>query len=236
MVANLPGHDFFEPVALATTMLYGGAHRRTTHSMVELDMPESASMRAPGEAVGMLALECAMDELAEKLGMDPVELRIINEPERNPEHGTPFSARKLVECLRHGAELFGWDERNKATGQRREGRLLIGHGMAAAARGDMLMPSKAEILLTPEGRLVVKTSMTDIGTGTYTVLTQIAAEMLGLSPEQVDTQLGDTGFPEGPGSGGSWGAASTGSSVYYACQALRREIGGAGRHGRGGAI
>jgi xanthine dehydrogenase YagR molybdenum-binding subunit len=224
VVANLPGHAFFEPVALATTLLYGGAHRRTTHRMVELDMPESSFMRAPGEAVGMLALECAMDELAEKLGMDPVELRIINEPERNPEDGTPYSARKLVECLRHGAELFGWKDRNKRPGQRREGPLLIGHGMAAAARGDLLMPAKAEIRLTPEGRLVVKSSMTDIGTGTYTVLTQIAAEMLGLTPEQVDTQLGDTDFPEGPGSGGSWGAASTGSAVYYACEALRQKL------------
>jgi xanthine dehydrogenase YagR molybdenum-binding subunit len=224
VVANLPGKTFFEPVALATTLLYEGAHRRTTHRMVELDLPESASMRAPGEAVGMLGLECAMDELAEKLGMDPVELRIINEPEHNPEDGTPFSARKLVDCLRHGAELFGWETRNKTPGQRREGRLLIGHGMAAAARGNLLMPSKAEILLTAQGRLVVKTSMTDIGTGTYTVLTQIAAEMLGLNPDQVDTQLGDTDFPEGAGSGGSWGAGSAGSSVYYACQALREKL------------
>jgi xanthine dehydrogenase YagR molybdenum-binding subunit len=224
VVANLPGHKFFEPVALATTFLYGGAHRRTTHHMVELDLPESASMRAPGEAVGMLALECAMDELAEKLGMDPVELRIINEPAQNPEDDTPFSARKLVECLRHGAALFGWEKRNKKPGQRREGRLLIGHGMAAAARGNLLMPAKSEIMLTPEGRLRVKSSMTDIGTGTYTILTQIAAEMLGLNPEQIDIQLGDTDFPAGPGSGGSWGAASSGSSVYYACEALRRKL------------
>ncbi len=224
VVANLPGHNFFEPVALATTFLYGGAHRRTTHRMVELDLPESAAMRAPGEAVGMLALECAMDELAEKLGMDPVALRIINEPERNPEDGTPFSTRKLVECLRHGAELFGWEQRNKKPGQRREGRLLIGHGMASAARGNLLMPAKIEIRLTPEGRLVVKSSMTDIGTGTYTILTQIAAETLGLSPEQVDIQLGDTDYPKGAGSGGSWGAASTGSSLYYACQALRQKL------------
>ena len=224
VVANLPGNPFFEPVALATTFLYGGAHRRTTHRMVELDLPESASMRAPGDAAGMLALECAMDELAENLGLDPVELRIINEPTCNPGDDKPFSTRKLVECLRHGAELFGWETRNKRPGQRREGRLLIGHGMAAAARGNLLMPAKSEILLTPEGRLVVKTSMTDIGTGTYTVLTQIAAEMLGLSPQQVDMRLGDTDYPEGPGSGGSWGAASTGSSVYYACEALRQKL------------
>jgi xanthine dehydrogenase YagR molybdenum-binding subunit len=223
-VANLPGKTFFEPVALATTMLYAGEHRQTTHRIVELDMPESASMRAPGEAVGMLGLECAMDELAEKLGIDPVELRIRNEPAQNPEDGTPYSARKLVQCLRHGAELFGWAARNKTPGGKREGNWLIGHGVAAAVRGNLLQPSKASVTLNQDGTLTVQTSMTDIGTGTYTILTQIAGEILGLDPARIDMALGDTDFPAGSGSGGSWGASSSGSSVYYACEALREKI------------
>jgi len=223
-VSNLPGKTFFEPVALATTMLYAGAHRRTTHRMVELDLPESASMRAPGEAVGMLALECAMDELAVALDMDPVTLRILNEPEKNPQDGTPYSARKLVECLQEGARLFRWRERNKKPGQVRDGNFLVGMGMAAAVRGNMLQPSKASATMTPEGRLVIKTSMTDIGTGTYTILTQIAGEILGLSPDTVEVDLGDTDSPAGAGSGGSWGASSAGSSVYYACEGLRKML------------
>jgi xanthine dehydrogenase YagR molybdenum-binding subunit len=223
-VANLPGKTFFEPVALATTMLYGGAHRLTTHRMVELDLPESASMRAPGEAVGMLALECAMDELAEKLQMDPVELRIVNEPEKNPEDGTPYSARRLVECLREGAKRFGWDRRNKKPGQMRDGNVWIGHGVASAVRGNLLQPSSASVTLSADGMLLVKTAMTDIGTGTYTILMQIAGEILGIAPAHIEIALGDTAFPAGAGSGGSWGASSAGSAVYYACAALREKI------------
>ena len=222
-VTNQPGKTFFEPAALATPLLYAGAHRLTTHRLVALDLPESSAMRAPGEAVGMLALECAMDELAEKLGLDPVELRIINEPGQHPENGRPYSARHLVDCLREGAKRFGWEKRPK-TGQRRDGNFAVGYGVAAAVRGNMLQPSKAIAELTAEGRLVVKTSMTDIGTGTYTILTQIAGEILGLEPEQIDVELGDTDFPMGAGSGGSWGASSAGSSVYYACEALRKKI------------
>jgi xanthine dehydrogenase YagR molybdenum-binding subunit len=223
-VTNMPGKTFFEPVALATTMLYAAPHRKITHRMVSLDLPESASMRAPGEAVGMLALECAMDELAEKLDIDPIALRIKNEPAKNPEDGTPYSARKLIECMEEGAKLFGWNKRRKKPGQIRDGNFLIGMGMAAAARGNLLQPSKAKILLTKDGKLNVRTAMTDIGTGTYTILTQIAGEMLGLAQEDVEVEIGDTDFPEASGSGGSWGASSSGSSVFYACQALRSKL------------
>jgi xanthine dehydrogenase YagR molybdenum-binding subunit len=205
-------------------MLYAAPNRKITHRMAELDLPEAASMRAPGEAVGMLALECAMDELAIKLDMDPIELRIRNEPSQNPEDGTPYSARKLVECMKEGARLFGWDKRNKKPGQRRSKNFLIGIGMAAAARGNLLQPSKAELHLSPDGRLRVRTAMTDIGTGTYTILTQIAGEMLGLEMEEVDVAIGDTDFPEAAGSGGSWGASSAGSSVFHAAQALRTKL------------
>jgi xanthine dehydrogenase YagR molybdenum-binding subunit len=223
-VSNLPGKTFFEPVGLATTMLYAAPNRKITHRMAELDLPESASMRAPGEAVGMLALECAMDELAIKLDMDPIELRIRNEPLQNPEDGTPYSARKLVECMKEGARLFGWDKRSKIPGQRRSENILTGIGMAAAVRGNLLQPSKAQLHLSPDGRLRVRTAMTDIGTGTYTILTQIAGEMLGLEMADVDVTIGDTDFPEAAGSGGSWGASSAGSSVFHAAQALRTKL------------
>jgi xanthine dehydrogenase YagR molybdenum-binding subunit len=223
-VSNLPGKTFFEPVGLATTMLYAAPNRRITHRMAELDLPEAASMRAPGEAVGMLALECAMDELAEKLDMDPIALRIANEPTQNPEDGTPYSARKLIDCMNEGAKLFGWDKRNKKPGQRRDGNFLVGIGMAAAVRGNLLQPSSAKIRLTPDGRLKVQTAMTDIGTGTYTILAQIAGEMLGLEMAGIDIAIGDTDFPQAAGSGGSWGASSAGSSVFYACEALRTQL------------
>jgi xanthine dehydrogenase YagR molybdenum-binding subunit len=224
LVTNLPAHNFFEPVGLATTMLYAAPNRRISHRMVELDITESASMRAPGEAVGMLALESAMDELAAKLEIDPIELRIRNEPEKNPEDGTPYSARKLIDCMKRGAELFGWDKRNPKPGQVRDGNFLVGIGMAAAVRGNLLQPSSARVTLTSDGKLSVQTAMTDIGTGSYTILTQIAGEMLGLAADHIDMQLGDTDFPPASGSGGSWGAASAGSSVFYACQALRKKI------------
>jgi len=224
IVSNLPGKTFFEPVGLATTMLYAAPHRKITHRMAALDLPESASMRAPGEAVGMLALECAMDELAEKLEMDPIALRIKNEPSKNPEDGTPYSARKLVACMQEGAKIFGWNQRHKKPGQKRDGNFLVGLGMAAAARGNLLQPSKAKVRLNKDGKLNVRTAMTDIGTGTYTILTQIAGEMLGLAAKNVEVEIGDTNFPEAAGSGGSWGASSAGSSVFYACQALRTKL------------
>jgi xanthine dehydrogenase YagR molybdenum-binding subunit len=172
----------------------------------------------------MLALECAMDELAEKLDMDPIALRIANEPTQNPEDGTPYSARKLIDCMNEGAKLFGWDKRNKKPGQRRDGNFLVGIGMAAAVRGNLLQPSSAKIRLTPDGRLKVQTAMTDIGTGTYTILAQIAGEMLGLEMAGIDIAIGDTDFPQAAGSGGSWGASSAGSSVFYACEALRTQL------------
>ena len=224
VVSNLPGKDFFEPVGLATIALYEGANRLITHRSVNLDIPESASMRAPGEAVGMLGLEGAMDELAAKLGLDPIELRVRNEPSVNPQEGTPFSSRKLVDCMREGARLFGWNKRNQKPGQMRDGNFLVGMGMAAAARNNLLQPSRATAVLMQDGALSVKTAMTDIGTGSYTIFTQIAGEMLGLSPDKITMNLGDTNFPEASGSGGSWGASSAGSSVYYACDALRTKL------------
>lgn len=222
--SNLEREDFFEPAGAATHFLYAGAARRITHDIVRMNWLLSGSMRAPGEAAGMLALECVMDELAEKLGLDPLDLRKRNDPPVDPEKGHQFSTRQFSECLDAAAQRFGWAERNRTPGGRREGEWLIGHGMAAAARSNILHKSEAHVRLTPEGRAVVETDMTDIGTGTYTILAQIAGELLGLPLDRVDVCLGDTRFAPAAGSGGSWGAASSGSSVYLACQNLREQL------------
>jgi xanthine dehydrogenase YagR molybdenum-binding subunit len=222
--SNLPGESYFEPAGVSTHFLYGGANRLITHDVVRLDQLLSGSMRAPGEGSGMLALESAMDELAEAAGIDPVELRKRNDPAKDPESGLPFSTRQLSRCLDEGAARFGWDRRDAKPGSRREGAWLIGMGVAAAARSNLLRPSAARVAITPEGRAIVETDMTDIGTGTYTILAQIAGELLGLPIDRVEVRLGDSDFPPAAGSGGSFGATSSGSSVYVACEALRERI------------
>lgn len=216
--------NFFESAASQTRALYAGANRKTRHRSVALDLPVSDSTRAPGEAVGMLAIECAMDELAHKLGMDPVELRMRNEPALHPEKNIPYSTRQLVACMQEGARRFGWSKRQATPGGLRDGRWLVGMGMAAAIRGNLLRPSKCHVRLDGRGMLTAKMSMTDIGTGSYTVFSQIAAEMLGLPIERVSMQLGDSDFPETAGSGGSFGAASAGSALFDACTNLRARI------------
>jgi xanthine dehydrogenase YagR molybdenum-binding subunit len=216
--------DFFEPSALQTRLLYAAPARYTPHYLVKLDLPVSDSTRAPGEAVGMLVLEVAMDELAEKLKLDPVELRLRNEPAQDQDKNVPFSSRNLVACLKDGASRFGWNQRSAVPGQKREGRYMVGMGVASAIRNNMMMPSKCDVAIDRQGLLTVKMAMTDIGTGSYTVLTQIAAEMLGLPIERVKMELGDSNFPETPGSGGSWGAASSGSGLFDACTNLREKL------------
>jgi xanthine dehydrogenase YagR molybdenum-binding subunit len=223
LVSNLPGEDYFEPVGIGTHFAYAGENRRINHDMVRLNRTLSGSMRAPGEAVGQMALECAMDELAEAVGIDPIELRRRNEPAQDPEKQIPFSTRALVPCMEKGAELFGWSQR-KAAGSDRRGEWLHGIGMAAAVRSNMLQKSAAQVTLTSDGRAIVETDMTDIGTGSYTILQQIAAETLGLPLDRVVVHLGDGKAPPAAGSGGSWGAASAGSSVYLACELLRRKL------------
>ena len=216
--------DFYEPAAQATRTLYAAPHRQTRHRSVALDLPVSDSTRAPGEAVGLLAIECAMDELAHQLSLDPIELRLRNEPKEDPEKHIPYSSRHLVACMQEGARRFGWDKRQPRPGQVRDGRWLVGMGMAAATRGNLLRPSKCRVLLDSKGVLTAKMSMTDIGTGSYTVLSQIAGEMLGLPVSKVSMQLGDSDFPETAGSGGSFGAASSGSALFDACMNLRAKL------------
>jgi xanthine dehydrogenase YagR molybdenum-binding subunit len=221
---NLPSEQTYEGAALQTRTLYAGANRLTRHRLAPLDIPVASSMRAPGESVGLMALECAMDELAEKLDLDPIELRMRNEPTEDPEKHIPYSSRHLVACMQEGARRFGWDKRNTKPGQVRDGRWLVGVGMAAATRGNPLRLSKANVRLDPDGTATVKMAMTDIGTGTYTILAQIAAEMLGLPTERVRVELGDTSFPEAAGSGGSFGAGSSGSALFEACNSLREKL------------
>jgi xanthine dehydrogenase YagR molybdenum-binding subunit len=221
---NLRSEQTYEGAALQTRTLYAGANRLTRHRLAPLDIPVASSMRAPGEAVGLLALECAMDELAEKLDLDPIELRMRNEPTEDPEKHIPYSSRHLIPCFQEGARRFGWDRRNPKSGQSRDGRWLVGMGVAAATRGNPLELSKATVRLGPDGSATVRMAMTDIGTGTYTILTQIAAEMLGLPPERIRVELGDTNFPQAAGSGGSFGAASSGSALFDACNNLRAKL------------
>jgi xanthine dehydrogenase YagR molybdenum-binding subunit len=221
---NSPSEQGFEASAAQTRTLYAGANRETRHRLAALDLPVSSSMRAPGEAVGMLALEVAMDELAEKARLDPIELRQRNEPTEDPERRIPYSSRNLVGCLQEGARRFGWDQRNPRPGQVREGRWLVGLGVAASTRGNPLQLSKATVRLDQDGTATARMAMTDIGTGTYTILTQIAADMLGLPPDRIRIELGDTAFPQAAGSGGSFGAASAGSALFDACQRLRDKL------------
>jgi xanthine dehydrogenase YagR molybdenum-binding subunit len=216
--------DYLEPVCTSTRSLYAAENRMTRQRRVKLDLPVADSCRSPGEAVGMPVLECAMDELAEKLAMDPLRLRIVNEPREDPEKHVPYSTRQLVACLEEGARRFGWERRNAQPGMVREGRFLIGMGMASASRSNKLQQSKCKVTMGGDGVLVARMSMTDIGTGSYTVFTQIAAEMLGLPVEKVRMELGDSDFPATAGSGGSFGAASSGSALFVACENLRRKL------------
>jgi len=223
---NLPGGSPEEAVQ-QTKLLYAGANRLAGLRLAHLDLPEGNAMRAPGETPGLMALEIAMDEMAEKLGLDPVEFRIRNDTQvdpANPER--PFSKRQLVQCLRDGAERFGWDQRNARPGTRRDGRWLVGMGVAAGFRNNLVMKSGARVRLDGSGQVTVETDMTDIGTGSYTIIGQTAAEMLGVPLEQVTVKLGDSSFPASAGSGGQWGANSSTAGVFAACTKLRAAVAG----------
>ena len=221
---NLPGGPT-ETATNQTELLYAGANRHTGLRLAELDLPEGNSMRAPGEAPGLMVLEIAIDEMAEKLGMDPVEFRILNDTQVDPAHPERFfSRRQLVECLRTGAERFGWHARNPQPGQVRDGRWLVGLGMAAGFRNNIVTTSGARVHLDAQGIVTVETDMTDIGTGSYTIIAQTAAEMMGVPLERVVVRLGDSDYPLSSGSGGQWGANSSTAGVYAACVKLREAV------------
>jgi xanthine dehydrogenase YagR molybdenum-binding subunit len=219
-----PQEEFVETSALATRSFYAAPHRLTRHRLVPLDMLRGEDVRAPGEAPGLLALESAMDEVAHALNMDPIELRIRNEPAVDPERNVPYSERRVVECLREGARRFKWERRQQQPGTVRDGRWLVGFGVAAAIRVHPQGPAKARVRLAPDSTCIVLSDMTDIGTGTYTVLAQVAAERLGLRVDQVRVELGRSDLPASWGSGGSWGASSSAVAVYRACEALREKL------------
>ncbi|KQS64752.1 xanthine dehydrogenase [Rhizobium sp. Leaf371] len=214
-----------EAAVQQTRLLYSGANRMTATRLAVLDLPEGNAMRAPGEAPGLMALEVAMDEMAEKLGQDPVAFRILNDTQVDPEKPEKaFSHRDLIGCMKLGAERFGWDKRNSRPGTVQDGEWLVGMGVAAAFRNNMVMASGARVKLDREGILTVETDMTDIGTGSYTIIAQTAAEMLGLPLDRVAVNLGDSRFPVSSGSGGQWGGNSATAGVYAACVKMREAI------------
>jgi xanthine dehydrogenase YagR molybdenum-binding subunit len=225
--------QYVEPVMLAARRLYAAPNRLTRHRLVKLDLPRSDSMRAPGDAIGLMALECAMDELAEQLNLDPLELRLRNDTQIDPQHHLPFASRHLAECLREGAARFGWNRRLANPASVTDGRWLIGLGMASAMRGDTLRNASARARLESDDRLVIELAMTDIGTGTYTILTQIAAETMEMPIERVTILMGDTNYPPTDGSGGSFGAATSGAAVHAACQKLKAGLASGVREAEG---
>ncbi|MER6388644.1 xanthine dehydrogenase family protein molybdopterin-binding subunit [Streptomyces sp. NPDC001523] len=209
--------EFVEQAAVPARVMYAVPDVRTTHRAVALDVPTPSWMRAPGEAPGMYALESAMDELADALGIDPVELRLRNEPPTEPDSGRPFSSRHLVECLREGVERFGWADRRDPY---RDGPFLVGTGMAAATYPVLIAPSTARAHARPDGGYLVEINATDIGTGARTVLAQVAADALRVPLDSVSIAIGHTGLPAASLAGGSSGTASWGWAVHDACAAL----------------
>ena len=221
---DLPGGGP-ETAVNQTQLLYAGPNRLTAMRLAVLNLPEGNSMRAPGEAPGMMALEIAMDEMAEKLGMDPVAFRAKNDTQVDPQKpDRRFSQRQLVRCLEEGAQRFGWSRRNAKPAQVRDGRWLVGMGMAAAFRNHINRRSGARVTLQPNGHVLVETDMTDIGTGSYTIIAQTAAEMMGVPLDQVEVRLGDSAYPVSAGSGGQFGAANATAGVYAACVRLREAV------------
>ncbi|MDG9710680.1 xanthine dehydrogenase family protein molybdopterin-binding subunit [Streptomyces sp. DH10] len=216
--------EFVEQAAVPARVMYASPHSRTEHRVAALDVPSPSWMRAPGEAPGMYALESAMDELADELGMDPVELRVRNEPDVEPDSGKPFSSRHLVECLREGAHRFGWAGRDPRPGSRRDGPLLLGTGVAAATYPVMVSPAAASARALPDGTFLVRINATDIGTGARTVLAQIGADALGVPLERVRIEVGSTELPPAPLAGGSSGTASWGWAVHEAGARLARRL------------
>jgi xanthine dehydrogenase YagR molybdenum-binding subunit len=192
--------------------------------IVPTDLPTPTWMRAPGAVSGMFALECAMDELAYALKIDPLELRLINYAERDPESGKPFSSKALRECYRLGAEKFGWKQRKMEPRSMRDGRLLVGWGTATGVWGAFQRPASTKITYRTDGTAHVTSATSDIGPGTYTVMTMIAAEYLGNRPEQVKFELGDTSFPRAPAQGGSQTTSSVGSAVHGAALAVTSKL------------
>ena len=216
--------DFTEHVVEWSGMLYHCDNVELTYKLVPLDVYTPLDMRAPGAALGLIGLECAMDELACALGIDPVQLRLINYAERNQNEDKPWSSKALRECYSEGAERFGWSQRNPEPRSMRDGRQLIGWGMAGGVWEAMQMKASAKARIDAQGKLTVSSATTDIGTGTYTVMTQIAAQASGVAVEDVVFVLGDSSLPTAPLQGGSFTVSSVGTAVQQACEALTGKL------------
>lgn len=216
--------DYQEPTVNWSGLVYACPNVTLEYELAKLDTSTPSDMRAPGAALGLYALEAAMDELAHTLKIDPLELRLRNYAERDANEDKPFSSKELKACYRRGAERFGWARRDPEPRSMREGSELVGFGMATGCWEAMMQPHSARATLDADGRLEVACGTADIGTGTYTILSQIAAEALSLPIERVTTRLGDTSLPKAPVEGGSWGAASAGSAVQAACAALKEKL------------
>ncbi len=213
--------QFIEPLTAITSFLYSCANVRTRYRLVPVDSGTPTYMRGPGEASGIFALECAIDELAHELRINPIELRRRNEPTIDESEDRPFSSRSLMKCYDLGAARFGWDKRDPQPRSMREGRLLIGQGTATACYPAMMNPASARVRLLADGTAEVETSTSDMGAGTYTSMTQVAAEFLGLPVERIRFALGRSDFPRAPQHGGSQTMASVGSAIRAACLAVK---------------
>ncbi|GLS43933.1 xanthine dehydrogenase family protein molybdopterin-binding subunit [Methylobacterium brachythecii] len=215
--------DYQENIVNWSGILYACDNVELTYRLAKLDTPTPGDMRAPGAVTGIFALETAMDELACATGIDPIQLRLINYTETDPVEEKPFGSKALKSCFEQGAERFGWSKRSPEPRSMRDGRELVGWGMATGIWESLMMQSSARATLTADGRLEVGNSTADIGTGTYTILTQIAADALGLPMDHVTTKLGDTNLAQAPVAGGSWTAASSGTAVMKACRKVAEQ-------------
>jgi xanthine dehydrogenase YagR molybdenum-binding subunit len=216
--------QFIESCTAVTRMLYACPSVATVQRLVRLDVPTPTFTRAPGESTGTFALESALDELAQAAGIDPLELRRRNHTDRDPETGKPWSSKSLLECYRRVADAVDWARRSPRTRATRDGRWLIGFGCATTTRPSRQLPASARARIGRDGRAIVQAGTQDIGTGTYTIMTQIAGDALALPLGDVRFELGDTALPETPPSVGSFTAASTGPAVHNACIALRQAL------------
>ena len=216
--------DWYEPVAAVARSLYAAPNRLTRRYHADLDLGQCEPVRGPGELPGLMVFESAMDELAEKVGMDPVEFRLRNDTALDPENHKPMNGRRLADCLREGAARFGWDDRPTVPGSRREGDWLIGYGCASSIRGHPQMDTDVRVRIDPEGVVIVQSDMTDLGTGSYTIMAQVAAAALNVPVEQVRVELARTDYPKGWGSGGSWGSGNVSVATDRACSAVREKV------------
>ena len=216
--------DYQEPTAIWTGALYHCRDAAATAKLTQIDLFTPCDMRAPGGASSLYCIESAMDELSYAAGIDPLELRLKNYSEWDQNEDKPFTSNALKDCYYRGAERFGWSKRKPEARSTREGRELVGYGMASGIWEAFRVPTSARAVLAPNGTLEIGCATADIGTGTYTILTQIGAEMLGLPIDKVTVKIGDSDLPVAPVEGGSWTAASAGSAVVEACNGIRREL------------